>query len=195
MEIQDIEMKIKDNTEGIFAISLVDTPAIEEDFVALSTEEIELTIVDEERRIVVGFLLVPDKKIPRRQKVGDEVKEFNIWFSKETVAKAGHLLMENMNLDKFTVDHKSKVNDISVIELWTVEDHKNDKSNFYNLKPKGGELVAMSKINNDQVWEDVKNKKYKGYSIEARFDGFEQLHSKEETIIEQLQKIINDGKD
>lgn len=57
-KLQDIELKIKDESEGVFAISLVDEPAIEENFVALSAHEIELKVVDEERRIVVGFALV-----------------------------------------------------------------------------------------------------------------------------------------
>ena len=82
-ELQDIELKIKDEQEdGVFAISLVESPAIEEDFVKLGKHEVELKVIDEEKRILVGFALIPDKKIYRAQKVGDEVKEFNIYFSK-----------------------------------------------------------------------------------------------------------------
>lgn len=192
-KLQDIELKIKDETEGVFAISLVDEPAIEENFVALSAHEIELKVVDEERRIVVGFALVPDKKIYRRQKVGEEVKEFNIFFSKETVAKTAELFMKKLNLDKFTVDHAKQVDGISVIESWVVEDSKNDKSNLYKLDPQGGEWVVMAKIYNDQVWSEVKDGKYKGFSIEGMFDGFEQLQSKtkEETIYQQIKDLIN----
>lgn len=192
-KLQDIELKIKDETEGVFAISLVDEPAIEENFVALSAHEIELKVVDEERRIVVGFALVPDKKIYRRQKVGKEVKEFNIFFSKETVAKTAELFMKKLNLDKFTVDHAKQVDGVSVIESWVVEDSKNDKSNLYKLDPQGGEWVVMAKIYNDQVWSEVKDGKYKGFSIEGMFDGFEQLQSKtkEETIYQQIKDLIN----
>lgn len=192
-KLQDIELKIKDESEGVFAISLVDEPAIEENFVALSAHEIELKVVDEERRIVVGFALVPDKKIYRRQKVGEEVKEFNIFFSKETVAKTAELFMKKLNLDKFTVDHAKQVDGVSVIESWVVEDSKNDKSNLYKLDPKGGEWVVMAKVYNDAVWSEVKDGKYKGFSIEGMFDGFEQLQSKtkEETIYQQIKNLVN----
>ena len=195
-KLQDIELKIKDETEGVFAISLVDEPAIEENFVALSAHEIELKVVDEERRIVVGFALVPDKKIYRRQKVGEEVKEFNIYFSKETVAKTAELFMKKLNLDKFTVDHAKQVDGVSVIESWVVEDSKNDKSNLYKLDPQGGEWVVMAKIYNDQVWNEVKDGKYKGFSIEGMFDGFEQLQSKkeskEEETLRKLRELLSE---
>lgn len=195
-KLQDIELKIKDESEGVFAISLVDEPAIEENFVALSAHEIELKVVDEERRIVVGFALVPDKKIYRRQKVGEEVKEFNIYFSKETVSKTAELFMKKLNLDKFTVDHAKQVDGISVIESWVVEDPKQDKSNLYKLDPKGGEWVVMAKVYNDAVWNEVKDGKYKGFSIEGMFDGFEQLQSKtkEETILDKLKALVSEQK-
>lgn len=185
--LQEIELKIKDEDEdGVFAISLVESPAIEENFVALSSQEIELKVINEEKRIVVGFALVPEKRIYRRQ----NGKEFNIYFTKETVAQAAELYMKKLNLNNFTLEHESKTSGVSVIESWVVEDPKHDKANLYNLDPKGGEWVVMSKIYNDDVWNDVKEGKFKGYSIEAMFSGFEQLASKEESEAEEtLRKL------
>ena len=185
--LQEIELKIKDEDEdGVFAISLVESPAIEENFVALSSQEIELKVINEEKRIVVGFALVPEKRIYRRQ----NGKEFNIYFTKETVAQAAELYMKKLNLNNFTLEHESKTSVVNVIESWVVEDPKHDKANIYNLDPKGGEWVVMSKIYNDDVWNDVKEGKFKGYSIEAMFSGFEQLASKEESEAEEtLRKL------
>ena len=185
--LQEIELKIKDEDEdGVFAISLVESPAIEENFVALSSQEIELKVINEEKRIVVGFALVPEKRIYRRQ----NGKEFNIYFTKETVAQAAELYMKKLNLNNFTLEHESKTSGVNVIESWVVEDPKHDKANIYNLDPKGGEWVVMSKIYNDDVWNDVKEGKFKGYSIEAMFSGFEQLASKEESEAEEtLRKL------
>lgn len=192
-ELQDIELKIKDEQEdGVFAISLVESPAIEEDFVKLGKHEVELKVIDEEKRILVGFALIPDKKIYRAQKVGDEVKEFNIYFSKETVAKTAELFMKQLNLKNWTLEHEKKTEGISVIESWVVEDPKNDKSNLYKLEPKGGEWVIMTKVYNDAVWAEVKEGKYKGFSIEGAFDGFEQLMTKDESILNELKKLIGE---
>jgi hypothetical protein len=189
-KLQEIELTIKDEKEdGVFAISLVENPAIEEDFVYLSKDEIQLKVIDEDKRIVVGFALVPEKRIYRVM----QGKEFNIYFSKDTVRRSAELFMKKMNTQNFTLEHEEKVEGISVIESWIVEDAKQDKSNIYNLGAKGGEWVVMSKVYNDAVWNEIKLGKYGGYSIEAMYDGFEQLQSKtqEEIIIEQLTQLIN----
>ena len=81
-KLQEIELTIKDvNEDGVFAISLVENPAIEENWVHLSSYQIDLKVVDEEKRIVVGYALIPDKRIYRNQ----NGKEFNIFFSAEIV--------------------------------------------------------------------------------------------------------------
>lgn len=175
-DLQEIELTIKDENDGVFAISLVDSPAIEENFIMLSSQEVELKILDEEKRIVVGFALVPEKRIYRR--VND--KEFNIFFTKETVAQSSELFMKKLNLNKFTTEHEKEVKGINVIESWVVEDAKNDKSNIYNLGAKGGEWVVMSKIYNDDIWKDIKEGKFKGYSIEGMYDGFDKLEATKE---------------
>ena len=185
-KLQEIELKIKDeNEDGVFAVSLVESPAIEKDFLALSSDKLELKVIDEERRIVVGFALIPEKRIYRRVKD----KEFNIFFTAETVSKTSELFMKKMNLNKFTTEHEKEVEGISVIESWVVEDAKNDKSNIYNLGAKGGEWVLMSKIYNDEIWKQVKEGTFKGYSIEGMFDGFQDLDMKEE-VCETKEEII-----
>ena len=179
-DIQTIELFIKDEDDGVFAISLVNSPAIEENFVTLSKDEpkfnIELKGIDDERKIVVGFALVPEKEIYRKM----NGKEFNIKFSKETVAKASELYMKNLNLANVTSEHEKPVEGCCVVESWVVEDPKNDKSNIYELGAKGGEWVVMMKLT-DEEYQLAKDGTYNGFSIEAMFDGFEQLASKELT--------------
>ena len=188
--MQTIELFIKDDEDGVFAISLVNSPAIEENFVTLSKDDpkynIELKGIDDERKIVVGFALVPEKPIYRKMKD----KEFNIKFSKETVAKASELYMKNLNLANVTSEHKKPVKDCCVIESWIVEDAKNDKSNIWDLGAKGGEWVIVMKLYNEEEYQKAKDGTYNGFSIEAMFDGFEQLNTKELTDEEKLNKII-----
>ena len=171
---------------------MVENPAIEENWIALSKDNnIELKVVDEERRVVVGLALVPEKRIYRKM----HGKEFNIFFSKETIAKTAELYMKNLNGNNVTVEHEKPIQGASVIESWIVEDSKNDKSNIYNLKAVEGSWVVMMKIYNDEEWEKVKAGEYKGFSIEAMYQGFEQLQSKEltedEQIIEKIKQILN----
>jgi len=191
--MQTIELFIKDEEEdGVFAISLVDEPAIESDFLALSKQtnnkfNIKLKEVDKKRKVVVGYALIPDLEIPRVK----NGKEFNIVMSKETVAKAAKLYMTQLNLANVTSQHEKPVQGCCVIESWVIEDAKNDKANIYNLdpKPQGGEWVVMMALT-DEEYDKVENGEYNGFSIEAMFSGFDQLEqSKELTDEELLNKI------
>jgi hypothetical protein len=190
--MQTIELFIKDEAEdGVFAISLVESPAINENFMYLSEDNpnsyaIELKTVNKERKIVVGFALIPDYEIPRVK----DGKQFNIVMSKETVAKAAELYMKNLNLNNVTSEHEKPVQGCCVIESWIVENPKMDKANEFSLEPKGGEWVVMMSLS-DEEFEKAKSGTYKGFSIEAMFQGFDALEqSKENTIIEQIKNVI-----
>jgi len=195
-KIQTIELTIKDESKhGVFAISLVENPAIQENFIMLSENKIELKAIDDERRIVVGFALIPDKEIYRKQKINNEMKEFNITMSAQTVSKCAELYMKNLNNNNTTSNHEKPVQGCSVIESWIVEDVKNDKSNLYKLNPKGGEWAIMMKLYNDEEYEKAKNGEYKGFSVEALLDGFEQLNMMENqnSILDELTNIIENA--
>ena len=201
-KLQEIELTIKDATEhGVFAISLVEEPAIEEDFIALSKHnEIKLKVVDEERRVVVGYALVPDKRIYRKMKPkgAKEPVEFNIYFSKDTIAETQEPYMRKLNNNNVTADHERPVKDCTVIESWITEDTTHDKINLFNVEPILGGWAVMMKINNDEEWKAVQDGEYKGFSIEGLFDGFEQLKFQEqkpteEDTINQLIKILENA--
>ena len=157
-KLEDIELKIEnENEDGVFAISLVDRPAIQEHFIALSEHKIELKVVDEDKRILVGLALVPNKKIYRNV----NGKEFNVFFSEQTIEKTNELFMRNLNLNSITSQHETKVSGVSVIESWIVEDEKNDKSNLYNLNAVKGSWAVKMKVYNDEEWNKVKLGEYK----------------------------------
>lgn len=190
-DLQNIELTIKDElNQGVFAISLVDKPAIEEDFIMLNALEIELKVVDESKREVVGLALVPNKKILRRIKD----KDFTISFSEQTIEKVQELYLRNLRANNVTVDHEKPVDGVSLIESWIVEDEKNDKSNVYNLNAVKGAWVVKMKIYNDEVYEGVKLGKFNGFSIEGMFDGLEQLNMSEQTeeekLIEEIKELL-----
>jgi hypothetical protein len=193
-ELQTIELTIKDELkEGVFAISLVDKPAIEEDFIMLNALEVELKVINEEKREVVGLALVPNKKILRRK----DDTEFYIEFSEQTIEKVQELYLKNLRANNVTIDHEKPVNGVSLIESWIVEDPKNDKSNIYGLNAVKGSWVVKMKIYNDEVYEGVKLGKFNGFSIEGMFDGLDQLkmsETKDEELIDLIKDLINEFK-
>jgi len=187
-----IELIIDENDEqsGIDAVSVVKSPAIEENFVALNKHEIELKEIDTEKRILMGAALVPNKQIYRRNAKNEE---YYIYFSEDTIRKASELFLMRSNQNNATYEHEKKLKGLSVVESWIIEDEKKDKSNLYGFSlPKGTWMISM-KVNNDEVWNDVKEGKVKGFSIEGYFaDKFEMSSEEDEAteVIMELKKLL-----
>ena len=166
--MKTIELYIDEENEfsGIEAISVVENPAIEEDFIALKKHEVQLAEVDAEKRILMGPALIPNKKIYRTN--GQE--EYNIFFSEDTVKKASELFLSRGKQNNSTLEHQVDIQGLSVVESWIIEDSEMDKSKKYGLRlPKGTWMVSV-KVNNDDIWDNyVKEGKVKGFSIEGFF--------------------------
>lgn len=188
-----IELLIDETKDeyGINAVSVVRDPAIEENFVALNKHEVELKEVDTEKRILMGAALIPNKQIYRRNKD----KEYYIFFSEETVRKASELFLMRSNQNNATYEHERKMLEgMSVVESWIIEDEKTDKSRLYNFNlPKGTWMISM-KVNNDEIWQSVKDGEVKGFSIEGHFaDKYEMSKEKieKDEIIAYLKEILD----
>ena len=182
MEIVELILD-EDSEMGIEAISVVESPAIEEDFVALKSQEFKLAEVDKERRILMGALLIPNKPIYRRS--GDD--EYYIYFSKETVLKASQMYLMQGNQNNSTLEHQYKIQGLSLVESWLVEDKVHDKSVKYGMDLPLGTWVGSVKVNNDKIWNEfVKTGKVKGFSIEGYFA--DKMERPKEAIIEDLSK-------
>lgn len=160
--------KIKKYKVGIdsetYAISMVESPAIESDFVALSKEEeVKVFLESEERHMVYGAALIPDKDIYRNN--GEQ--EFYISFTKESIEKMSQDFMKNYRQNEVTLDHEEMANDITITESWLVEDPYKDKANALGINvPQGTWMVGM-KVNQIDVWERVKSGELKGFSVES----------------------------
>ncbi len=166
--MKTIELYIDEENEfsGIEAISVVENPAIEEDFIALKKQQVKLAEVDKEKRILMGAALVPNKKIYRTN--GED--EYNIFFSEDTVRKASELFLSRGKQNNSTLEHDVKLNGLSVVESWIIEDKKKDKSRKYGFDLPIGTWMVSVKVKNDEIWNDfVKEGKVKGFSIEGFF--------------------------
>jgi hypothetical protein len=165
-----IELIIDETMElsGIDAISIVESPAIEENWVALSSQkEYKFAEVDKEKKIIMGALLVPDKPIYRRD---EENGEYNIFFSKDTIRKCMEMFFQNGNQSNATFEHVETISGLTLVESWIVEDANMDKTKLYELNVPLGSWVGTMKVNNDVIWNDfIKTGKVKGFSIEGYF--------------------------
>ena len=174
---------------GVNAVSVVEDPAIESNFITLNDEnKIELAEVSKERRILLGAALIPNKPILR---VEDE-KEYYIYFSKETIAKIALMFAKNKYSDQVTEEHAKQVKGMTIFESWLTEDKEKDKSAFYGLDVPVGTWCISMKAENEEVYNLAKQGKIRGFSIEGYFaDNLKAKElSKEDKEIQILNEIM-----
>ena len=198
MKIIELILDEKDTEMGVYAVSVVDEPAIEENFVALNKHSIELATIDKEKKLLMGPALIPNKQIYRKN---SKHGEFYIYFSEDTVRKASEMFFTNGHQNSATYEHDKQIDGMTVVESWIIDDSKSDKSRLYGFDlPKGTWMISM-KVNNDKIWNDVKEGKVKGFSIEGYFaDKYEMamqasmkkvMDEEKEYLIEQIKKIMS----
>ena len=166
-----VELIVDEDNEAlaIDAISLVSTPAIETDFVYFNAVENNLTLakVNEEQRLLVSPALIPYKQIYRYDANKD--RNYYVYFTSDTVRKASEAYMKHHNTNNATLQHEEKVTGVHTVESWIVENSKTDKSNLYGYELPVGTWFVTMRVNNDEVWQRIKDGELKGLSIEGYF--------------------------
>jgi hypothetical protein len=162
------ELVIEDeNIDEVFAISLVEDPAIESNFVFFDKERVQFQAVNEDKRLVMGPILVPDKKILRIDGTGEQ---YFVYFKPETIKRLSEMYLEKKYTDSTTIEHDKKVDGVNLVESWIVESRTKDKSAMYGLSVPVGTWMGTFKVNNEDIWENyVKTGEVKGFSIEGLF--------------------------
>lgn len=193
-----VELVIEENNEmlAIDAISLVSAPAIEQDFVFFGKEKHNLTFakVDEEKRMLVSPALIPNKQIFRYDPNTDS--EYYVYFSKDTVRQAAELYLKHNNHHKATYEHQDRVSGVLTTESW-IKEGDQDKSKMYGYDLPNGTWFVKMRIDNDDLWQKIKDGELKGLSIEGYFvDKMQKMSETQPTdqeILEALNEIIREN--
>lgn len=187
------ELIIEDeNTDEVYALSLVENPAIEADWVYFTEhkELIKFATVDNDKRTIVAPVLIPDKRIYRvDERTGHE---YEVFVTAETIEKLAQQYLMKGYQNKATVEHSENIDgDVTVVESWVSKSSTKDKSaNYFSrIFPAGTWFVTM-KVNDEKLWQDyIKTGKVKAISIEGLF-GHQLVKA---TAIEQImEKNISD---
>ena len=148
----------------VYAVSLVDEPAIESNFIALSKQSEKRVFLEKgDKHIVMGAVLIPDMPIYRNQ----DGEEFYLQFSSATIEKLAHDFLRMGRNFNFSYQHEKDVNGVSVIESWIVNDPKMDKCSIYGIDVPSGTWMMAAKVDNEEMWGKIRNGAAKGFSIEA----------------------------
>lgn len=188
-----VELVIADDSEEltIDAISLVTSPAIEQDFVFFGKENNNLTLakVDEEKRMLVSPALIPNKQIFRYDPNTDS--NYYVYFSKETVRQASELYLKHNNHHKATYQHEDRVSGVLTIESW-IKEGEQDKSKLYGFDLPDGTWFVKMKIENDEMWNKIKDGELKGLSIEGYFINKMEKMGKQQFSNEEIREAIKE---
>lgn len=157
---------VDDNGQlGVYAIGLVQSPAIEERWIALA--DIKLSEVQAERKMLYGAALVPDKKIYRYDK--DRNEEYYVFFDQPTIEKCAHMFLQQNHQHDHTYEHIVPITGCTVVESWLVESEQ-DKSRAFGMDVPVGTWMIGVKVHDEQLWSKVLDKSVTGFSIEGRFE-------------------------
>ena len=189
MRIVELILDDDQMAEGISAISIVESPAIESNFIALKNHAVQFATVDNDKRILMGPALIPNKPIYRNQ----DGEEFYVYFSKATIEKASQLYLKNGNQSKATLEHEISINGLTLVESWLKIDEQHDKSAAYGLNDPVGTWYVAMKVDNAEIWDEyVKTGKVKGFSIEGFFADKSTVMNRHESKLEQLKNLLNE---
>lgn len=156
---------------GIYAISFVDVPATEIDFVALSSQspKKEFLCRNGQKQLLTGVVLRPDQLIYRNDK---QRGEYYIKFGAAEIEKIARKMMKTgIALSNTTHQHQNPLSGNYLTELWIVEDPQHDKSVALGFQPQPkGTLMCSYKIEDKQYWDmEVMTGNVRGFSLEGFF--------------------------
>lgn len=197
MRIIEMVLDEEDEQTGINAISLVDEPGIDSDWVMLEKQpeaqlKVQLKVIDEERKILMGAILIPDKVILRKDENG---KPFYIFFSKPTLRKAMQKFMRNKRQGEVTLQHSENANSKAYLtEIWEKEHDVHDKSVMYGIDAPIGSIIGTMKVQDETLLKMAKEGKINGFSVEGFFTKKTKLSmSMDKNLVDTIKKIIQDG--
>lgn len=182
-KIYEVELE----NSNVYAISLVEFPAIEEEFIALSKDKKQpILLMNEERHMIYGAVLKPDFPIYRYD---DTRGDYYIQFSRPTIERLAQEFMKKQDRS-MTLDHETDTNKVDVVESWIKEDMEKDKSVALGLGnlPIGTWIIGC-KVNDENIWQSIKNGERNGFSIES-LCSLNEINFSKMTNKEQLESVV-----
>lgn len=153
---------------GVESVAMVDLPAIERNFVAFNKETYQFKVQNEERRIVSGPLLIPDKPIYRKD---DNLGEYNVMFDSQTVYQIVQKFFKQKNTGNVNEMHQrgKQPEGVYMFESFIIDKARGIQA------PKGfedlpqGTWFGSYKVEDDAMWQKVKSGEFQGFSVEGNF--------------------------
>ena len=160
------DISLEDIAQGMYKISLVDKPAIEEDFIHFNEVEKVQMFADEKKKEIVGPIMIPNKEILR---FSPEMGYYYVRFTEETIREIMYKYSREGLFNAFGINHSYDTDEVVMLEVWTKESD-NDKSKDYGYNLPNGTVFVKAKIESDELFTAIENGEINGFSIEIKAD-------------------------
>ena len=189
-KLKVFELVIDEDSEdsGVNMIALVDYPAIERDFMKFSKQQV-FKVVDEEQRIVSGPAMLADKAIFR---MDEEIGEHYVVFTAETIKKIRNKFAKTHSSDMVNLMHETAVSGVHIVESFLIDERRGITTpKGFDEMTQGSWFVSML-IENEEVWQQVKDGTFKGFSVEGIFERATEEHKPEnlEDLFRAIEEVI-----
>lgn len=149
--------------------------------------------INDEKRIVIGPLLIPNKMILREDENGNP---YYVYFSRETIKKIAEKFFRENKQNNTDINHDEIITkENTLLESWIVEDTIHDKSFMYGFRSVKGTWMASYKINDDETWKQIKEGKLNGFSVAGFFIEKSKKEKEAELTLQKIIEMINEIED
>jgi hypothetical protein len=156
------DITLEDFEQGMYKISLVDKPAIEENFIYFSeVQKIEM-FSNDERQEVVGPIMIPNKQILR---FSPTEGYYYVRFTENTIKDIMYNYSKKGLFNAFGINHNYDTDDVVMLEVW-MKESDNDKSKDYGYDLPNGTVFVKAKIESNELFNAIKEGEINGFSIE-----------------------------
>jgi hypothetical protein len=170
-----VEFLIDETSEtGVKTISLVDSPAMESDFISFKHEKAKPKYISlekegkEYKQVVAGLSMIPDKLIYRFDPETGE--EYNGYFSQKTIEQIRNKYHKEMQTSNVNLNHEEN----NYIDAYLIESYiLSSQERVDEVTSQGidgatlGAWYTQFKIEDKEIFQKVLDGEYNGFSIEA----------------------------
>lgn len=160
------DITLEDFAQGMYKISLVDKPAIEENFIYFNKTEVVEMFANDERKEVVGPIMIPNREILRHS---PENGYYYVRFTEEVIREIMYNYSKKGLFNEFGIHHEYDTQEVVMLEVWMKESN-NDKSTDYGYDLPNGTVFVKAKIESDELFSAIKSGEVNGFSIEIQAD-------------------------
>jgi hypothetical protein len=155
----------------------------------LENEKMTFAVASEDKMIIVGAAMIPNKMIHRYDMFGNK---YYVYFSKDSIRKMANRFLKQKRTDETSIEHnglKLGSDKVYITESWISEDPAKDKSSIYGFDLPAGTWFVQMKVDDPKVWELVKENNLSGFSVEGLFKE-KAVFSKQEGQINQIKQLL-----